>query len=790
MIIKRVTPVVTYNREERRALLKASGEQIIGHVEAFLNNPNGKKMLLIRRAPGGGKTSTLAWMGDPQGGGHTWAAVFDRRNMRGAVPALGNYDEMEACNDTNCPFHAVANLLAKLGINTWSVHAKEAKMGQPCKYGQQTDCISRSMIFMAQHMRTKHPARFEAIWKDEMDLTRHITERGFTVEELRQEEIRHFTPDHEGAKFLRALRKLVDEGERQVKARLTEACERLQAEGKKKLTRSARRKMIQEIVDQLEMSSRDVFQALYKEYGSWFESWIRGLAPKGKYTNTHPFIDLDLDAEDLMESITAGNYALPPTILPIIVEEFVRELDEWQAIGDWNGFIRIGFGPKGYALYIADKLAVTPNEEGHLPPFLASDGSISADYAALLMGYREDEIEVDDFLLPVAEGTILAEVVGGPRYGKSALCTKRKDKQHPDLDRAIGDAKALLDHYDPTGEERANFRVGVISFKECVNALGDALGIAPRRRMWFWGCRGSNDLEDCTILLLIGTPALKRQDIVRYGRALYRDDAEPLRLGYEPDPDRPGRERFIDERLRRLEAYLTNTEVEQCAHRIRPIQHENRVIINLSHGKIGYLDNATIEYHQLPAMAPSGKPRKDERIEAATRRIVAAYQQLQEQGIEITVDHLQKAARVRTDLVCKWLRDQRTNQEEGIPPPSVLSVSQKTISDHYSDSGNEAIASTIVAPPPAEPTCAAARCSVEGQETAALSGHEAAECDCEQAPRKGTATTPPRYGKPCVRCGNVDHWVQVRTGSQWSWVCGCYHWWYAHPEWRGAVLQC
>lgn len=60
--------------------------------------------------------------------------------------------------------------------------------------------------------------------------------------------------------------------------------------------------------------------------------------------------------------------------------------------------------------------------------------------------------------------------------------------------RAIAEARYLLRELDPDGEAIVAGRVGLISYKDCVDAIGEALGIAEQRRLHFWGARGSNTL--------------------------------------------------------------------------------------------------------------------------------------------------------------------------------------------------------------------------------------------------------------------------------------------------------
>ena len=68
------------------------------------------------------------------------------------------------------------------------------------------------------------------------------------------------------------------------------------------------------------------------------------------------------------------------------------------------------------------------------------------------------------------------------------------------LSRAIAECRYLLRELDPEGTARAAAQVGLVTHKDCERALAEALGIPEHRSGHFWGMRGSNRLEDCTIL--------------------------------------------------------------------------------------------------------------------------------------------------------------------------------------------------------------------------------------------------------------------------------------------------
>jgi hypothetical protein len=110
----------------------------------------------------------------------------------------------------------------------------------------------------------------------------------------------------------------------------------------------------------------------------------------------------------------------------------------------------------------------------------------------------------------------------GKRYGQTSLIARHGR----DLARAIAECRYLLRELDPEGTARAAAQVGLVTHKDCERALAEALGIPEERLGHFWGMRESLRLEDCTILLVVGTPALRTDHVARLTRAYYHADPE------------------------------------------------------------------------------------------------------------------------------------------------------------------------------------------------------------------------------------------------------------------------
>jgi hypothetical protein len=62
-------------------------------------------------------------------------------------------------------------------------------------------------------------------------------------------------------------------------------------------------------------------------------------------------------------------------------------------------------------------------------------------------------------------------------------------------------------------------RVRLITHKDCEPAMAEALGIPTDRTGHFWGMRESLAPEQCDILLVVGTPAVRQELIARLSRA-------------------------------------------------------------------------------------------------------------------------------------------------------------------------------------------------------------------------------------------------------------------------------
>jgi hypothetical protein len=154
---------------------------------------------------------------------------------------------------------------------------------------------------------------------------------------------------------------------------------------------------------------------------------------------------------------------------------------------------------------------------------------------------------------------------------------------------------------------------------------------------------------------------VRSRSTARLARALYRDDPTPIDTGSEQAEAEGGEQgwglRYRDMRMRRLDAYLTNAELTQCAHRNRPLRHDGRVVVTLCHGEIGFLP-VTETIHALPLLDGAGIPRNTDDDRGA--RLEAAYQALIAEKVEPSVRLLSKRAKVGHTYTAQWLRERRS----------------------------------------------------------------------------------------------------------------------------------
>jgi hypothetical protein len=633
--------------EEREALLRAEAERLAAQVQIHLTStdPTARATLLVAAAPPGvGKSHAIAALGVPTTahplGEHNLAWIAERRDMVRQIPALAAYRQIEPCTPHNCSADDLHTLVASSGHNTWSVHSQHLQL---CDYGAQFRA-SGSAVYQLAHVPTGYPAAHDGIIIDECNPSSWLPEQEFTVGKLQAATAA--VPTGSTADLLL----------RAVQATLTDA-----AQARTKLT------------------GRALFDALDRRCHGQLAAWLGALAQRPEVTDPHPWPG-GVEIDDPQAAQVAA--ALPPVVLPQLWLALAQELSRWQAGVDWNSRLRIGSigsGPE-MALYLTQPRRFGAPATGALPPRTLVDGTGDEELHARL--FEMDVTMLRSEVDPPPNTRHIA-IRTGKRYGKTSL-TARHGR---DLARAIAECRYLLHELDPDGTLAADGRVGLITFKDCKAAMAQALGIPAERTGHFWGMRGSNALEQCDILLVVGTPTLRPEDVARLARAYYHDD--PHLIDETSVRGADGRRRYRDPRMQRVADALTRAELTQCAHRNRPLRYDGRVVVTLCAEEILYLP-VTTEISSLPQLTPEGLPLALARRAAEETRMARAARVLEERGETVTSRALAAAAHISLNTACTWLRQRETGMMESNAMLSVTHYTSHCTSDNVPAAENSA----------------------------------------------------------------------------------------------------
>jgi hypothetical protein len=652
--------------EEREALLRAEAERLAARVQAHLESTDPAeraRLLVVAAPPGVGKSYTIAALGVPTTahplGEHNLAWIAERRNLVQSIPQLSAYRQIEPCTPHNCSADDLHTLVASSGHNTWGVHSQHLAL---CDYGAQFRAPG-SAVYQLAHVPTGYPAAHDGIVIDECNPPSWLPEQEITVGKLQAATAA--VPTGSTADLLL----------RAVQATLTDA-----AQARTRLT------------------GRALFDALDRRCNGQLANWLGALTQHPEVTNPHPWPG-GVEIDDPQAAQVAA--ALPPVVLPQLWLALALELSRWQAGTDWNSRLRIGqvrSGPE-MALYLTQPRRFGAPATGPLPPRALIDGTCDEELLALLF---EMDVTMLRALVDPPPNTRHIAVRTGKRYGKTSLTA-----QHGrDLARAIAECRYLLRELDPKGMLAASGRVGLITFKDCKAAMAEALGIPAERTGHFSRLRGSNALEGCDILLVVGTPTLRPEDVARLARAYYH--ADPQLIDETSVRGDDGRWRYRDARMQRVADALTRAELTQCAHRNRPLRYDGRVVVTLCAEEILYLP-VTTEIASLPQLTPEGLPLALARRAAEETRMAKAVADLVERGESVTSRSLAAAAHISLNTACTWLRQRETGTLETEPMLSVVQYNSSRVSDNIPATENSACTEAPeqvpapVEPPPASP---------------------------------------------------------------------------------------
>ena len=314
----------------------------------------------------------------------------------------------------------------------------------------------------------------------------------------------------------------------------------------------------------------------------------------------------DYKATDKYPLWTRGN--TDRVVLPHLWNTLNDEAVRWQYGGDWNSYMRVA----GSTLCLTEPRQFQARDKGTVPPLVILDATMHKDFLKQWAGQ-----EVKLYRPEIAPPPHTRHVgVRLGRYGKYNL-TSNKTYQR----QVIEQTDYLLNELCIERE-----KTGLITFKPIRDKIGNALRIPTGQRLHFFGSRGSNALEHCETLLIIGTPALSPDDLYRYARAVYHDDPVPLVEASEQTE--AGEWRYQDRRVQELAEYISQAELTQCAHRNRPLRYDGRTVITFCKGEIDYLP-LTDE----PVTFPTLTEKKAEQ----ERQALAAIDRIMERGEKLTV---------------------------------------------------------------------------------------------------------------------------------------------------------
>jgi len=667
----------------------------------------GRQLLVTALPPGTGKSHAFGELCDEM----DIAVIVPRHELIHGVPGYKKQRHIQTATEHNCPSHEKHHRLAALGYNTQPVHKAH---DEPCDYILQHQ-QQGSAMYQTAHSETCYVGQHEGIAIDEWNLPDWLHEKIYTVERLASA-AHHFAVDAPASRYLVAwqavlteLAQDMGEGSYQGRAVLDLLNKRLWKNNREDLAQ--------------------ILGTLNKDYHA---------------TEEHPWPS-NIDDEQL-----------PEVVLPVLFYAAGGELAKWQrGTEDFNSCIRVVVTKQKRAiLHITTTRTINATSfEGVRRAIGMADATANREILAHWYG---SDVQVERLAKdppPHMRHFHLAE-----RCAKRSL----QAKHGRDQARVIRKLKYFLKRFDPTGEKTRSGKVGLITYLGNEEAMRLALGILEGRTAHFWAARGSNALEPCEILLIVGTPTLAPETMYRITRTVYRDDPRPIVEGSEKDEQ--NRPRYLDYRVQALSDYLTSAELTQCAHRHRPLRYDGRLTISLCDADIDYLP-VTHFISQMPRLTDDGEDYAAIKQAEDYARLDQARRQLEAQSIPVGVHRLGRAAGVGTDTAGRYLREWRAIQTEA--------SSQEHTHTHTHECSH-----TVPENPDMN-----IKSNVRYEGTA--EGSESPPAQPE--PRAGTATSPPVCNQPCRRCGRVDDWVRDPGGKMW--LCACYYWWYEHPEWRDGGQQ-
>jgi len=599
--------------------LNAIGEALAEEARQHMDSGNTDTVLILASPPGTGKSHTVAELGaSPE---RSIAYVVPRHDLRDSVPVLiDRYRHIMPPNKANCSEYELHNACVAKGYATQDIHHQHK-----CDYSRQF-AERGSAVFQINHVVTpfldlnredrdgKPQPGMDAVVIDEMALQAWINDHIITIYDLKSWTK---TIGDTAQILLTALQVVATE-----------------AEG-----------------SQTQLTGMELYNALDRHCANNLLAMLAIIRNDKRYddlSKTYPWFPVDLQAMTNEEKLAKIDDKLKVTV-PHLMVAMLQEVIQWQRGTHFNSVIRLGSYQQGegeYAYHITYKRM--PSEE--IGPLTILDATAD-DTIARLYFSKSVEIVRPEVIPPPSMKHIAIRT--GKRYGKIAMT---QEDGH-ELNRAKKHALYLLKDLDPTGELRRAGNVGIITFMDCQERLGEALGIPEAQRGHFFAVRGDNRWQYCDILLIIGTPALSPDKVFSYARILYRDDPNVLDLTTYQDDDK--HYLYTDPRCQHIADYLTRSELSQCAHRNRPLRFDNRTVVTFCSSDIDYLP-ATTTITQLPYVDLTGNSKEE--------RLTAAVQVLQTEGKILSINNLVAAAHVDRKEIISYLRTNTSICQGGVKP--------------------------------------------------------------------------------------------------------------------------
>lgn len=197
-----------------------------------------------------------------------------------------------------------------------------------------------------------------------------------------------------------------------------------------------------------------------------------------------------------------GNWGIPPRLRDLLVSKLTREWQQYlkNPLEGWNRSLYVN--RDGLVVWEAQ-----PFSERALRgvPILVASASMTPEQVKEFFPGRKVVVLRPRLERPA--GVRIRQYLD-KRYGKVSLIGEM------DFGRALNEMKGLLNRF-------AGEKVGVVTHKATEERLQAHFPQVPF--LHYYGQRGSNELEDCRALVVLGTPCPNPEELLRQAEAFYSD---------------------------------------------------------------------------------------------------------------------------------------------------------------------------------------------------------------------------------------------------------------------------